>query len=1310
MDVSGSALQYYFSVFADYVQLHFLSPLCEYLCSGLRIVTEMAEVRKLGGSLVEISAVSTIIGAPIAEALIHGLKAACGIVWAPMSCFGVIHVVKACLAASAPDFMRESMGLRNQFVDDAIGVVLPINRFKQARSRMDLGDAGAVEVIPHRRWMGRWIFAGRPRIDRSDVHPNSRFQAEKKQGEVAQLKALDSHTKADVYRSHCMYTLDKNARLALDTVPATENGAAIAIHRFILDQGALPAAWRDWLCLSLSLTKLIEVLVLHAVHSRTLWFWTMLGWAHAFCAAVLLQVAGVGRDDATKRTRNLVAGTLPSALRSGEKGKVVLGIPANIRRHVLWRTFLAAGGVGVNLAGLLGTFTSLDGEPSTALYVWIGFQVFWLFMRSVVYYFAPGGGSTAVQQGLMTTRSWQEASSDDKEQVFTLLDELAAHQASTHPRGYFAYLFDCMSFMKLHQLLHSGNLTHTSVWPSSEEVPSSSSIKILAVTGDPVIRSAVWMQGSLLDNSELYDSCIAFAQIDPSPPPNSDATSIRPGDSAKIDEKAKVVAISCVRVFSCDCLGRDGFDRGNSHFDCGKIEWWYFIPVDNAISESDTIAETITDCKSGTTTTTTTTSEVGGGLRSLSAGSSSRRWLIAHGKKATGSLAAEFVEEAELDRRLSFGWWKISLTGVDGLKKTRDATTRQSSVGEGQPVPCQRRVRGVHDQYKLDPSKKEIRLLTLHPEDEGIILRCDLHVASLNDAPVYSALSYTWGEGNDKYWIFVNGHKFFVTLNLFQALLQIRAHNPTGPVVLWVDAICIDQSNTEERNQQVALIGDIYSSCDRALVWLGTFNQTGRKCCALVGDESDFDEKWDDYLSCFEFEDEDNPSLETATYYACSDSTAIGTTQHWAWFIRLLADGHDYVSHPLVAFELLDGRLDRKDEKIMSALGRTHLVSSDWFTRLWVVQGAVLAPSVLVLFGSASLPYDVLIKARDGFDKHPGIKGGSGEDTSLLQLRLLFNQSKASEDLDQVYALLGLASKEQEIIPDYNSSVKQVYTDFCGQYIQHTSSLLVLAFAGIRSKYPDLPSWVIDWTVVESSRPGLRTSWLSIIPLFNACGGLQQSGSVWSEDMLSISGIEFDRIRNTSETMEFYQRKTLTEWADFFLLLSENGETYPSGCSFRDAYWRTICQDSNWTPASTRRADNKDIYDLIQAVRSERELESQFPVVESDLVVAPGRGSQNAMEQANMLTTTIRAQEHKLFITDKGYIGLGSCNAKVDDQVFILPGLQIPLLLRPAGTGRHQTTGMCDSYIVVSESYVHGIMDGEVVKGSNWSIKDLVIQ
>ena len=81
---------------------------------------------QLGNGLVEISAVATLVGAPIAEAMTVGLKSAACLPWASMSLFGLLHVAKAALAAAVPDWLRESMGLQNEYVAMAIGLGLEL--------------------------------------------------------------------------------------------------------------------------------------------------------------------------------------------------------------------------------------------------------------------------------------------------------------------------------------------------------------------------------------------------------------------------------------------------------------------------------------------------------------------------------------------------------------------------------------------------------------------------------------------------------------------------------------------------------------------------------------------------------------------------------------------------------------------------------------------------------------------------------------------------------------------------------------------------------------------------------------------------------------------------------------------------------------------------------------------------------------------------------------------------------------------------------------------------------------------------------
>jgi hypothetical protein len=67
--------------------------------------------------------------------------------------------------------------------------------------------------------------------------------------------------------------------------------------------------------------------------------------------------------------------------------------------------------------------------------------------------------------------------------------------------------------------------------------------------------------------------------------------------------------------------------------------------------------------------------------------------------------------------------------------------------------------------------------------------------------------------------IIVDGHWFYVTLNLFHALQHFRSKDEER--TLWADAICIQQTNPPEKGRQVQLMGKIYENSLRTLVWLG---------------------------------------------------------------------------------------------------------------------------------------------------------------------------------------------------------------------------------------------------------------------------------------------------------------------------------------------------------------------------------------------------------------------------------------------------------------------------------------------------------
>ncbi|KAH9211013.1 heterokaryon incompatibility protein-domain-containing protein [Leptodontidium sp. 2 PMI_412] len=128
-------------------------------------------------------------------------------------------------------------------------------------------------------------------------------------------------------------------------------------------------------------------------------------------------------------------------------------------------------------------------------------------------------------------------------------------------------------------------------------------------------------------------------------------------------------------------------------------------------------------------------------------------------------------------------------------------------------------------QYPSRPlSGDNIRLLRLLPnEDEAAPLQCKLRNYSLQKlgtrTHLYEALSYTWGGSKNPRSISINKQKLDITRNLHAGLLCLRDRSLER--VLWVDAICIDQSNLEERKQQVQLMAKIYAKAHRVIIWLG---------------------------------------------------------------------------------------------------------------------------------------------------------------------------------------------------------------------------------------------------------------------------------------------------------------------------------------------------------------------------------------------------------------------------------------------------------------------------------------------------------
>lgn len=135
--------------------------------------------------------------------------------------------------------------------------------------------------------------------------------------------------------------------------------------------------------------------------------------------------------------------------------------------------------------------------------------------------------------------------------------------------------------------------------------------------------------------------------------------------------------------------------------------------------------------------------------------------------------------------------------------------------------------------YTTLPSATSIRLLRLHHGADGDPVSCSLEIIEdYLSAPPYHALSYCWGDQNDLVEVMNNGKPLAVTKNLHAALLRLRQRGQSG--LVWVDALCINQEDISERNQQVSIMNMIYRHASQVLIWIGPATEHTKEVMVMM--------------------------------------------------------------------------------------------------------------------------------------------------------------------------------------------------------------------------------------------------------------------------------------------------------------------------------------------------------------------------------------------------------------------------------------------------------------------------------------------
>ncbi|KAK5940292.1 hypothetical protein PMZ80_007712 [Knufia obscura] len=125
----------------------------------------------------------------------------------------------------------------------------------------------------------------------------------------------------------------------------------------------------------------------------------------------------------------------------------------------------------------------------------------------------------------------------------------------------------------------------------------------------------------------------------------------------------------------------------------------------------------------------------------------------------------------------------------------------------------------------LDAGTWQFRVLRLLPDLQGTKVQCELQLHTIIAPPRYIALSYCWGDEIDRRPAVLKGTEISITANLDEALQHLRA---TGVELVWVDALCINQNDLQERSLQVRFMKQIYSKADATYAWIGVAKMIGQ--------------------------------------------------------------------------------------------------------------------------------------------------------------------------------------------------------------------------------------------------------------------------------------------------------------------------------------------------------------------------------------------------------------------------------------------------------------------------------------------------
>lgn len=558
-----------------------------------------------------------------------------------------------------------------------------------------------------------------------------------------------------------------------------------------------------------------------------------------------------------------------------------------------------------------------------------------------------------------------------------------------------------------------------------------------------------------------------------------------------------------------------------------------------------------------------------------------------------------------------------------------------------------------------------LRLLEIL-DDSG--LRCEIAEYSINNAPPYIALSYTWkvldcisGPPTARFTLILNGHHVSLQQNLFDALRYLGHEVRARRCKLWVDFLCINQSDDAERATQVQRMKDIYQGATEVFSWLGIpDNERGARLGVSL--------------------------MNHAVNHLLSDKGYVVDP-------TMLEETRAAAAQGLFASSLHDWKSDED----LAWSGLFEMFNRPYWQRTWVHQEITARTPVTIFCGRHSFTrahvqdtckWSEQLSSERADDIGYNCRAYAVLQNSVKTLRLPnaerpllsvvqdLRWTECKDPRDKLYAAISHATDlhDGQLRVDYEKDVAELYFDFASMALakyglQFLGQVNFPVHEPVR-KYKDeqlepiVPSWVPDWRVEHKFLPLLA----STTKLYNPVPDTAMDATI-SGKCLRLSGITFDRVSMLSSAWLDGKRnfKEPKNWKQ---------ELRKQGATLSDHNFdRTVVGDVTTTI-------NEDIlYDI------QRGAYADWSLLERMHIYTREDGLRKELLFRDLMHFS---WGRRAGVTERGCLGLFPATAKVGDKLVAFYGGQVLYVIRPlSGNARHQFVGEC---------YVDEMMDGQVLQ------------